>query len=63
MDRRPYDITVYGASGFTGQYVVAETIRTCKDKKIAIAGRNKAKLEKVLDFVRKELGNSVGWFK
>ena len=24
MDGRPYDLVVYGASGFTGQFVVAE---------------------------------------
>lgn len=65
MDHRPYDITIYGASGFTGQYVAAEAVRTCKEKKIAIAGRKKDKLDKVLEFIRKEIGtddalNNVG---
>ena len=57
MDDRPYDIVVYGASGFTGQYAAAEAVRTCSGKKIAIAGRNKAKLEDVFAHIEKELGN------
>lgn len=56
MTSRPYDIVVYGASGFTGQFAAIEAVRTCKDKKIAIGGRTKAKLEKVLQEIEKELG-------
>lgn len=56
MTNRPYDITVYGASGFTGQYVAAEAFRTRQGKRIAIAGRNKSKLEKVLQFIKEEVG-------
>ena len=56
MNRRPYDVTVYGASGFTGQFVAAEAARTLSGKKLAIAGRNKAKLQKVIGFIQKELG-------
>jgi len=56
MDTRPYDIVVYGASGFTGQYVAAEVARTCNGKKMAIAGRNLAKLEDALKFVDQEVG-------
>ena len=59
MDSRPYDVTVYGASGFTGQFVAAECVRSLSGKKIALAGRNKEKLKKVLDFVRKELGMNI----
>lgn len=53
---RPYDIVVYGATGFTGQYAAAEAFRTKGDKKIAIAGRNKTKLMKTLDFIKEENG-------
>ncbi|XP_065676059.1 saccharopine dehydrogenase-like oxidoreductase isoform X2 [Hydra vulgaris] len=56
MSERPYDIAVYGASGYTGKYVAAEVVRTCQGKKIAIAGRSKAKLEKVFDIIEKECG-------
>jgi short subunit dehydrogenase-like uncharacterized protein len=49
MADRPYDIVLYGASGFTGkqtvqyfaQYVASSEVR------IAIAGRNREKLESV----------------
>lgn len=52
-----YDIVVYGASGFTGQYAAVEMARTCKGKKkMAISGRSESKLLKVLDFIEQELG-------
>lgn len=53
---RPYDIVVYGATGFTGQYAAAEAFRTRNQKKVAIAGRNRSKLEKALDFMKEENG-------
>ena len=56
MAERPYDIAVYGASGYTGKYVAAEVVKTCQGKKIAIAGRSKVKLEKVFDIIEKECG-------
>jgi len=56
MDTRPYDIVVYGATGFTGQYVALEAVRTCPNKKIALAGRTKKKIEQVLDRINKEFG-------
>ncbi|KAJ3011757.1 hypothetical protein HKX48_006651 [Thoreauomyces humboldtii] len=45
---RPYDIIVWGATGFTGA-LVAEylAVHAPKDVKFAIAGRNKEKLAKV----------------
>ncbi|KAJ8410289.1 hypothetical protein AAFF_G00202700 [Aldrovandia affinis] len=51
---RPYHIIVFGASGFTGQFVVEEVARTSAEGpsgtlKWAIAGRSRQKLEKVLD--------------
>ena len=46
-----YDIVVFGATGFTGQHVVA-TLHTELQKrttlKIAIAGRSRCKLDAVL---------------
>lgn len=56
MADRPYDIVVYGASGFTGQFAAVEAVRVCKGKKIAIAGRTKSKLEDVLKRIERELG-------
>lgn len=53
---RPYDIVVYGASGFTGQFAAIEAVRVCKGKKLAIAGRTKTKLEKALQNIENELG-------
>ncbi|KAJ9048653.1 hypothetical protein DSO57_1032721 [Entomophthora muscae] len=48
-NQRKYDILVFGASGFTGKYVLAELIKSIpsdgKPPTIAIAGRTKAKLE------------------
>lgn len=46
-----YDIIVFGASGFTGQHVVAalqSALRDPTNLKVAIAGRSQAKLERVL---------------
>jgi len=57
MEHRPYDIIVYGASGFTGQFAAVEAVRTCKGKKIGLAGRTKAKLQEVVKRIEKELGS------
>lgn len=51
---RPYHLIIFGASGFTGQFVVEEVARTVSEGpngtlKWAIAGRSKQKLEKVLE--------------
>lgn len=45
-----YDIVIFGASGFTGQFVVDELARTVDDEhlKWAIAGRDMKKLQAVL---------------
>ena len=48
---KQYDIVVFGATGFTGQFVVDEVARlACKDPalKWAIAGRKMEKLQEVL---------------
>ncbi|XP_041792767.1 saccharopine dehydrogenase-like oxidoreductase [Chelmon rostratus] len=51
---RPYHLVIFGASGFTGQFVVEEVARTVSEGpkgnlKWAVAGRSKQKLEKVLE--------------
>lgn len=51
---RPYHLIIFGASGFTGQFVVEEVARSVSEGpngtlKWAIAGRSKQKLEKVLE--------------
>lgn len=51
---RPYHIVIFGASGFTGQFVVEELARTVSEGpggnlKWAVAGRSKQKLEKVME--------------
>jgi len=51
---------IYGASGYTGQWVVEETARVINNKEKgltwAVAGRNKAKLEEVLSKASKITG-------
>lgn len=51
---RPYQLVIFGATGFTGQFVVEEVARTAAEGpngslKWAVAGRSKQKLEKVLE--------------
>lgn len=51
---RPYQLVVFGASGFTGQFVVEEVARTAAEGpngslKWAVAGRSRQKLEKILE--------------
>ncbi|XP_031436950.1 saccharopine dehydrogenase b [Clupea harengus] len=58
--RRPYHVVVFGASGFTGQFVVEEVARTIDEGpngklKWAVAGRSRRKLETVLNHVANTL--------
>ncbi|KAI7804275.1 saccharopine dehydrogenase a, tandem duplicate 1 [Triplophysa rosa] len=58
---RPYHIVIFGATGFTGQFVVEEVARTASEGpkgnlKWAVAGRSKAKLDKVLEQAAEALG-------
>jgi len=51
--KRPYHIIVFGATGFTGQFVVEEVARTCTEGpggslQWAVAGRKRDRLEKTL---------------
>ena len=59
MDKK-YDIVVFGATGFTGQFVVEEIARTIEEEKgltWAIAGRNMQKLQAVLREASKQTGD------
>uniref|UniRef100_A0AAZ3PQK5 Saccharopine dehydrogenase-like oxidoreductase n=1 Tax=Oncorhynchus tshawytscha TaxID=74940 RepID=A0AAZ3PQK5_ONCTS len=58
---RPYHIVIFGASGFTGQFVVEEVARTVSEGpngtlKWAVAGRSRQKLDKVLEQAAGTLG-------
>ena len=55
-----YDLVVFGASGYTGQFVAEEIARTVtKSRSWAVAGRNRKKLEAVLVEVGKHVGKTV----
>lgn len=45
---RKYDIIVFGATGFTGEFVVEELSRVAGAKTWAVAGRNEAKVREAL---------------
>ncbi|XP_077139371.1 saccharopine dehydrogenase-like oxidoreductase [Ranitomeya variabilis] len=60
---RPYQIVVFGASGFTGQFVVEEVARAAdgedyrgQELRWAVAGRSKKKLEDVLSWAADRMG-------
>ncbi|XP_041109567.1 saccharopine dehydrogenase-like oxidoreductase [Polyodon spathula] len=58
---RDYQLVVFGASGFTGQFVVEEVARNSAEGpkgtlKWAVAGRSRQKLEQVLDQAAGNLG-------
>ncbi|XP_023216296.1 saccharopine dehydrogenase-like oxidoreductase [Centruroides sculpturatus] len=61
MSSREFDIIVFGATGFTGQYVFEELTRISKAEnvKFALAARNENKLKSVMEKSRKYL-QSVG---
>jgi len=63
MEDKQYDIVVFGASGFTGQFVTEEIARTVHEQnrvlKWAIAGRNADKLHNVLNEASKQTGKST----
>ena len=55
MSKRPYDIVLFGATGFTGQ-LTAEYLASHapESARIALAGRNLAKLEAVVEGLSRE---------
>ena len=58
MSEKEYDVVVFGATGFTGQYVADELARVAEEEHVkwAVAGRNVDKLKKVLDGVATRTG-------
>lgn len=46
------DVVIFGASGFTGKYVVREFLKFCKDggRRLALAGRSRQKLATTLEW-------------
>ncbi|KAH3862951.1 hypothetical protein DPMN_025926 [Dreissena polymorpha] len=51
MAGRRFDLVIFGATGFTGQFVVDEVARVADEAsglKFAVAGRSMQKLQKVL---------------
>jgi short subunit dehydrogenase-like uncharacterized protein len=61
MGDRKFDIVLYGASGFTGAYVLEEFVKSeYADRfRFAVAGRNEQKLRKVLS----DVGDLIGKYQ
>ena len=51
MAAKKFDLVIFGASGFTGQFVVDEVCKVAEEENLtwAVAGRNMTKLQKVLN--------------
>lgn len=66
-EQRPFQLVVFGASGFTGQFVTEEVAReqiaSEQSSRLpwAVAGRSKEKLQQVLEKAAAKLGNAAGW--
>ena len=57
-DDRRYDLVVFGASGFTGEFVAERVARRSRQGSLswAVAGRNRVKLQKVVDDISSSTG-------
>ncbi|XP_047908062.2 saccharopine dehydrogenase-like oxidoreductase [Anser cygnoides] len=64
-EQRPYELVVFGASGFTGQFVVEEVARAASGGELrgalrwAVAGRSRTKLQEVLEQAAERLGKAA----
>nr|KAG5702132.1 hypothetical protein BaRGS_010398 [Batillaria attramentaria] len=61
-DSKAYDLVIFGATGFTGQFVVDEVARVAEEEgglKWAVAGRTMAKLQKVLEQSSQRTGKNL----
>ena len=59
-EKKDLDIVVYGATGFTGQFILKELLRSAgPDVAVGAAGRNPAKIAKVIADASRELGTDV----
>lgn len=54
MMSRQFDVIIFGATGFTGKHCVYEAVKLLEHYKWAIAGRNKDKLQQVLQWAGKK---------
>lgn len=56
---RAYDFIIFGATGFTGQYVAKEVARISNEEHVswAVAGRNFEKLKDILRNVETSTGS------
>lgn len=62
MSEERYDLVIFGATGFTGQFVVEELVRVTEEignLRMAVAGRNMEKLQKVLEQASKYTGKDL----
>jgi len=61
MADRKYELVIFGATGFTGQFVAEEVARIAEEENVtwAVAGRNERKLKAILENVEKNTGKSV----
>ena len=61
---RDFDIIIFGATGYTGMYVIEELSNTIKNSNIkwAIAGRSVEKLKSSLQQVQKYLSGEFYYF-
>jgi short subunit dehydrogenase-like uncharacterized protein len=58
---KEFDLVIFGATGFTGQYVIREVANVTKEDaykslKWAVAGRSEEKIRLVLDIVAEDTG-------
>ena len=53
-NNREYDVVLFGATGYTGRLVAEELLRRASGARLALAGRNAAKL----DQLRRALGQA-----
>lgn len=56
---RKYDITVFGATGNAGSAVAYWAIKQGKDNKLALAGRNKEKIDKLKAEILQKLNSNI----
>ncbi|XP_055880637.1 saccharopine dehydrogenase-like oxidoreductase [Biomphalaria glabrata] len=58
---RRFDLVVFGATGFTGQYTVDEVSRVAEEERLswAVAGRSMEKLQKVLSEASERTGKTL----
>uniref|UniRef100_A0A0N4ZP89 Sacchrp_dh_NADP domain-containing protein n=1 Tax=Parastrongyloides trichosuri TaxID=131310 RepID=A0A0N4ZP89_PARTI len=60
MTSKRYDLVIYGASGYTGQYIVKRLISSkYNGYTFAVAGRNEEKLKNVLSEISASVGKDI----